>query len=270
MSQRPLEDSGGRSHTNIINCNNVIVAGTIQCANVVVGGAQGVRVSPKTAHKDLTDEYYKMDANPKGLCLIIQNENFSGGDIRKGAHKDLERMENLFKKLEFDVKVSPDRTANEMKDDMATEARHFKADFDCLVCIIMSHGEDGLLFGTDLEYVKVNDLSSYFQPDRCKNLIDKPKIFFIQACRGEKWQVGRTKYDSTITSDVKAEKDSPGEVELDTVGAQSQLPAGIPNEKDFMFGYATVPGYGAVRDENSGCWYIQALADVFEKYADSQ
>ncbi|XP_041378266.1 caspase-3-like [Gigantopelta aegis] len=272
MSRRLREASGGRSHINITNCSNVMVVGNIQCDSLVLG-SHGVRVSHKTkttAPKDLTDEYYKMDSHPKGLCLIIQNENFPGGDTRKGAHKDLERLEKIFKNLEFDVRVSCDLTADKMKDVMAKEAREFKADFDCLVCIIMSHGKDGQLLGTDNFYVKVNDLSSYFQPDRCKNLIDKPKIFFIQACRGENYQIGCTSYDSTITSDVKLDKDLPEEVDLAAVHAQSQLPAGIPNEKDFMFGYATVPGYRALRDENSGCWYIQALADVFEKYADSE
>lgn len=42
----------------------------------------------------------------------------------------------------------------------------------------------------------------------------------------------------------------------------------IPNEADFLIGYATVPGYVSFRSKSQGSWYINTLVRMLHKYGD--
>lgn len=60
---------------------------------------------------------------------------------------------------------------------------------DSVIVSFMSHGEEGEsiensnILGADGIGVPVYDIISLFYNDACEALIDKPKIFFLQACR---------------------------------------------------------------------------------------
>jgi len=58
-------------------------------------------------------------------------------------------------------------------------------DYSCFMAFIMSHGDENGIFGIDGNSVRVNTLASCIAPDKCEGLKDKPKIFFVQACRGD-------------------------------------------------------------------------------------
>lgn len=47
------------------------------------------------------------------------------------------------------------------------------------VCVMLSHGDEGVFFGTDGS-VELKTLTSLFRGDRCPSLVGKPKLFFIQ------------------------------------------------------------------------------------------
>lgn len=49
----------------------------------------------------------------------------------------------------------------------------------CFACILLSHGEENLIYGTD-GMTPIKDLTGHFRGDRCKTLLEKPKLFFIQ------------------------------------------------------------------------------------------
>ena len=53
-----------------------------------------------------------------------------------------------------------------------------------VVLVLMSHGEKRGIYGTDSEVVTVQEIKSKFSGRQCPALIGKPKMFFIQACRG--------------------------------------------------------------------------------------
>ena len=54
------------------------------------------------------------------------------------------------------------------------------------VCI-MTHGEENdILIGSDGEHVPLNEIASCFNAQNCSALLNKPKIFLVEACRGEK------------------------------------------------------------------------------------
>lgn len=47
------------------------------------------------------------------------------------------------------------------------------------VCVLLSHGDEGLIYGIDRPE-KFENLTKYFKGDRCRSLVGKPKLFFIQ------------------------------------------------------------------------------------------
>ena len=63
-----------------------------------------------------------------------------------------------------------------------------------LVVFIMTHGaEGGRLFGSDGKHITVEEIATLFNASNCPALIDKPKIFVIQACRGDRDDQGATR-----------------------------------------------------------------------------
>lgn len=53
------------------------------------------------------------------------------------------------------------------------------SDADCFACVILSHGDEGVLYGTN-GTIKIDRLTYYFKGDVCASLRGKPKLFFIQ------------------------------------------------------------------------------------------
>jgi len=56
------------------------------------------------------------------------------------------------------------------------------ADNDCLVIVVLSHGDMEFLYAADQRYNPEN-LWAPFSSDSCQTLAGKPKLFFIQACQ---------------------------------------------------------------------------------------
>ena len=57
--------------------------------------------------------------------------------------------------------------------------------FDCFFLAVSSHGERGSLLGTDGARVSIEAaVLSPFNGAHCPSLRGKPKVFFLQACRG--------------------------------------------------------------------------------------
>ena len=57
------------------------------------------------------------------------------------------------------------------------------SDMACFVCVLLSHGDNGTLSGTDRQ-VPLRSLTSLLTAKRCPSLEGKPKLFFIQVQNG--------------------------------------------------------------------------------------
>ena len=64
---------------------------------------------------------------------------------------------------------------------LAANDDDFNLQSDCFVCTILTHGEEGVVYGTD-DKVEVKVLLEPFKGNNCRGLVGKPKIFFIQVC----------------------------------------------------------------------------------------
>ena len=58
-------------------------------------------------------------------------------------------------------------------------SKYDHSEVDCFACAILSHGDEGVVYGTD-GIVKIDELVSPVKGANCPSLIGKPKLFFIQ------------------------------------------------------------------------------------------
>ncbi|XP_030058570.1 caspase-7 [Microcaecilia unicolor] len=196
---------------------------------------------------------YKMNYKRLGKCVIINNKNFdaqTGMATRGGTDKDAGELFHCFKRLGFEVATYNDRTCDQMQNLLKHAAEESHHDCACFACILLSHGEEGLIYGTDGS-ISIKTLTSLFRGDNCKSLVGKPKLFFIQACRG-------SEFDDGIQTDSGSADDS-----LETDASPRHK---IPVEADFLFAYSTVPGYYSWRNPGKGSWFVQALCYVLNNH----
>ncbi|CAM4622204.1 unnamed protein product [Leuciscus chuanchicus] len=134
------------------------------------------------------NEFYSMSKRPCGYCLIINNYNFEGPSLKKreGTDKDKDNLTRVFKNMFFEVEVRADLQASDIQNVIKEFAERDHSQMDAFVCCILSHGEKGSVLGIDGKQVPICELTQPFA--ECRTLASKPKLFFIQACQGNKAQ----------------------------------------------------------------------------------
>ena len=210
-----------------------------------------------------------------GYCVIINNEKFVdsssqeeatklnskrenshilpsvGLQNREGSNKDVEAISTFFNGLGFKVRVHENLDIKEMISVLEEYSEFDHSDNDCFVCFIMTHGLEGCVYGVDGNSIGIPNISKLFKPDKCPSLLNKPKIFFFQACQGESVMEGSCK---TTLKGTDIEHDSPHQI-LD-----------VPLEADFLIAHSTMPGYLAYRSKSEGSWFISTLIECLQKY----
>ena len=155
--------------------------------------------------EDVTDvnglPRYQMKMFPQGIGVIINNKKFKGHKKdREGTDIDATALEKLFTYLGFYTKRFDNLTAKQMKDKLKEVSKIDHKNYDCLMVAILTHGEEGKLYGTDGISIPVEDLTKLFYGDQCPSLVSKPKIFIFKACRGGSLDGGVT-YDMVDDDD---------------------------------------------------------------------
>lgn len=188
---------------------------------------------------------YSTDYPEMGLCVIVNNKNFyptTRMGMRNGTDLDAQKLQITFKNLGYKVHVYNDLTCSAIYELLKKMAEDDHSKRSSFVCALLSHGEDGLLYGVD-DSMPIQKLTSLFRGDRCKTLVGKPKLFFIQACRG-------TELDSGV--------------ETDSGSGSEEEAHRIPVEADFLYAYSTVPEYYSWRNTVNGSWFIQSLCEMLK------
>ena len=191
--------------------------------------------------REVTRVYKMAHDRTHGFAVIISNTNFKNPEEkREGNQEDEDNLSKTFQYLGYTVVIYQDCDSKEMVDVLNTIAQSTAEleGHDSFVCCILSHGKEGEIVAVDGKCVKLENITSPIK--ECKALSGKPKMFFIQACRG-------TMSDKGIVCDGDCE--------------DSMLK--IPKEADFFFGYATPRGYTAKRNWSDGSYYITALCETF-------
>ncbi|KAL4618185.1 caspase-6 [Arapaima gigas] len=227
------------------------------------GNLMGTNASPRK-HFDPLDpsEEYRMNHKRRGMALIFNQEWFDWRlclNERRGSTTDKDNLVRSLQEMKFEVKHYNDLTSKELLNKITEAADSDHSDADCFVCVILSHGEKDHFFAKD-EKILMQDIIAPFKGDNCKSLVGKPKIFIVQACRGQQHDTPVTPLDVV---DHTAGGDT-NEVVVDA-GVLYTLPAGA----DFLMCYSVAEGYYSHRETIFGSWYIQDLCEILKKYRTS-
>ncbi|XP_030094647.1 caspase-3 isoform X2 [Serinus canaria] len=181
-----------------------------------------------------------------GKIWQMQNlfQVLKGMSPRSGTDADAASVREVFMKLGYKIKISNDLSCGDIFKLLKNVSEEDHSKRSSFVCVLLSHGDEGLIYGTDGP-LELKALTSLFRGDRCRSLAGKPKLFFIQACRG-------TELDSGIETDS---------------GSEETMCQKIPVEADFLYAYSTAPGYYSWRNSVQGSWFIQSLCEMLQKHA---
>ncbi|XP_067658695.1 caspase-2-like [Haliotis asinina] len=239
---------------------------------------------------------YSIQKQPRGLALIISNEDFSQArqnveaknlEDRKGSETDATSLDVLFQQLHFQTVIHKNKT----KEGIMKIVKDLQEDFrqqqqqqqDCFICFLLSHGTGGGVFGIDGEVAEVKEITTLLDNEHCKPLAGKPKLFFIQACRGNKSDMGVVlppdqqedpqsgevrlrEQDKNRESMLKSFKGMAVSQPTDTVPdacAETKVPKGA----DIFVAFATTPDYMSFRNTQRGTWFVQAITYIFQRFA---
>jgi hypothetical protein len=212
---------------------------------------------PKTTNDDLAPapnaDYYKMNHTRRGIAVIFNHVNFSMPECpkRDGSDKDRDDLTELLVELDFEVLRYDDPPFRQVARALEQVSKMDHSDSDCLVIVVMSHGDNGKLYAKDREYSTAM-LWKYFNAKSCPSLAGKPKLFFVQACRGTKVHPGHVlHYSSGVEEDGAAAND----------GFYT-----IPVMADILVMYSTVEGFYSWRNPKEGGYFVQALVKLLRKY----
>ncbi|XP_019614152.1 PREDICTED: malignant fibrous histiocytoma-amplified sequence 1 homolog [Branchiostoma belcheri] len=213
---------------------------------------------------------YKMTSDPRGVALIISNTIFlEPENNRQGGEKDLDRLGEICDKLKLHQEIKENLTAQEIEVVTKDVSKRDHSSYDCFVLFLLSHGTETGVLGTDGQHVSVDSIISSFQA--CKSLVGKPKLFFIQACRGGKpSRTSQTGTEASYGSTEATASQPPPSAAPATPAESPDAGETSPSDSDRLVMYATVHGRVSWRDINTGTWLIQVLADVINEHADTK
>ncbi|KAM4781944.1 caspase-6 isoform 5-T5 [Cyanocitta cristata] len=205
---------------------------------------------------------YKMNHQRRGVALIFNHEHFFWHLMlpdRRGTMADRNNLKRSLTDLGFEVRLFDDLKAEDVQQKIYEASMDDHSNADCFVCVFLSHGVDDHVYAYD-DKIKIQTITDMFRGDKCQSLVGKPKIFILQACRGDKHDDPVIAHDSTDSSSEALVN----ETEVDAAVVYT-LPAGA----DFIMCYSVAQGYYSHRDTVNGSWYIQDLCETLRKHGSS-
>ena len=225
--------------------------------------------------KDKKSQFFESGLIVKrGECLII-NEVFKDDQryYREGTEQDEDSLIRTWEMIgcKGSITVARDLT----KKQIISALNQFRQKLDktrpdFMVIIIMSHGFRDKRTGSDcimdinLEGLSVTMIKNKFIDGHlCRSMIGKPKLFFIQACRGNLYQEALSNMSRQLTipvidfSETDGEEDEEKLLELDGIK--------YAHKSWFFIFHSTIKGYVSLRDRTGGTIFIQTLCKVLNE-----
>ncbi len=191
----------------------------------------------------LQDEMMDQYKGTPGKCVIISNTKFPELPNLPEGEIDQQSLLVLFTLLKFEVKIHKNKTAADLVDivESYSKVKHRGV----FVLAVLSHGGDGVVYGTDKQPVEIAAFEKMFSSQNCPTLTGVPKIILIDACRGT------TKTDNDQISSNKTKGDQ----------QKGKLPNKIGEGADFAIVYPTTRGKEAYIETDKGSILTQAFVD---------
>ncbi|KAL0894468.1 hypothetical protein ABMA27_013064 [Loxostege sticticalis] len=190
--------------------------------------------------------YYDMSG--KKIMLIFSHSDYDKNYLYtklkiepRNTEEDVKALYDLFDGLGFKVKEYPNLEFDAIKNVARSICKEDHNSTSCVAVVILTHGgAGGELYARDKPYY-LSEIIEIFQHD---NLMNKPKLFFIQACRGNNVDAGKMTYYDGPTAERRLH---------------------VPTHVDFLISRSTVENYLSWR-EYWGSWYVRELCKVFKEF----
>ncbi|CAK8689143.1 unnamed protein product [Clavelina lepadiformis] len=176
---------------------------------------------------------------------------------RKGTDKDVSNLKTIFEKIGIKCKVFNDLPIRQVRDELEKISKKEFSDYSCCFVVFLSHGQENYIWTND-DKLLYNEVSPYFTSERCESLEGKPKIFIVQACKGNN---SATPAEKT-TENPGEQTDAEEEKEEKEDGVSPAAPIGA----DCISCFASATGYVSYRNEYDGSRFIQTLTSVVMEY----
>ena len=198
--------------------------------------------------------------SPRGITLIINNASFAyhpehgKQSDRHGSEKDVLLVEKLFEELDFSVKTKRDLSRAQLLDELDDVVCQDHSAYDCFVLWLMSHGRSGEVICSDGISIPIQTVHDMFS--NCSTLNGKPKLFFIQACRGTEEDEGRI---------VFVDRAAPANESNEPEKVDPVIKLRIPKQSDFLYAFSTVDDHAAFRNKIEGSPFVCCVVEAFRE-----
>ncbi|XP_034836797.1 caspase-like isoform X2 [Maniola hyperantus] len=160
---------------------------------------------------------------------------------RIGTNEDVIKLTKTFKDMDYKVTCHENMDYGEIMNKIIEISKQDHTATSCLCFVFLTHGlKGGDLFAADRPY-QFRDVTTLLENGHA-SLVGKPKIFIVQACRGDQIDSGR-----------KMAIDGP------------EVSINIPTHADFLVLYSSVESFVSYRNKE-GSFLVQELCDVIEEY----
>lgn len=221
-----------------------------------------------------------MRSKPRGIALIINNEVFKHStestkreqqqeklDVRHGSDEDVKALEKLFGALDFKVKTERNKGRLDILNILGDVSDYDHSNYDCFVLWLMSHGQDGQFYGADGETVPIETVRDFFSSKGCSTLKGKPKIIFIQACRGTQKGEGVVADAPKSPTEQGQEPTTHDNDDHSDRGFNFNLSKVIAEHADVLIANSTISGYASFRNPRQGSRFVRCVVEVFQEFA---
>jgi len=196
----------------------------------------------------------------RGFVFIINNIEFDHLKNRSGSDEDVDCLYNFFAKTIYwhdAFNVKRNLTVSAMKEQFSHLSNRDFSTYNAFFVFILSHGNRYGICGTDSkphDYENVlnveRDVLPLFSNSKCPTLCEKPKVFIMQACRGDQ-------DDEGYSVETDAVMNSP----------PVNYTRHIPNFSEYLLCYPCIKGYTSLRNTGNGTYFINSMMKIFtEKY----
>uniref|UniRef100_A0A1Y1MQM3 Caspase family p20 domain-containing protein n=1 Tax=Photinus pyralis TaxID=7054 RepID=A0A1Y1MQM3_PHOPY len=244
----------------------------------------------RTWSSNYENNRYFIDSRWPGICLIINQESFYTEpdpslahllpnvslqlDRREGTIFDREELRKTFEQLGYTVEIENNLTHDEILRAITDTANKIRKHSSLIICIL-SHGLEGRVFGVNSISVNISQIRDTVCSVNTTHLRNKPKILILQSCQGTECQTVSDDEDddnpvgtpnkTVLNSFNNQHKES--NVQTDSESNLQMDGGSRPKLADVLLFWATVPGFGAVRDKAKGSWFIQSLCKHIQEKA---
>ncbi|KAG8191891.1 hypothetical protein JTE90_019825 [Oedothorax gibbosus] len=198
--------------------------------------------------------------SPCGIAVILNHESFTPHSAmrlpeRTGSSVDANSLKRMWESFGFVTKIHKNCTKDQVLRLFRTLSSVDHSSYDAFVVCYLSHGDEGIVYSSDSEAIKLVDLMD-IMANKCPTLVNKPKLFFVQACSGRQVQQGVGTAPQSLPS-------IPG------IEGQSHISSlNTPLYCDILLFYSSFPGFVSYRIPNENSWFIGELVRAMEQYGE--